>query len=258
MMNHHNQKGMDSGKPKNWARVGNHDHDLYGKHGIEIIIWSLSEDNTQSWVSVSHGSNKFVIDSNNNDTEVPEDLLEEQALQLNVEDFACRSKAKAKPQKGNLLAIHQGSFRWTEGLGLILNQGKILSPIMRFRRKWSIFFDILGNTTRRWRSGSILENQRTSSESISTISLLVWRSLERMLGSTRRSKKEISVLHWCFRNIYKLFKIIQDAILLILQSPWSIGAWSDQTTSCILTSRKMEETSSHGVLGSQKLLNRTD
>ena len=73
---------------------------LYGKHGVEIRIWSLSEDNTQSWVRISHGSNKFLIDSNNNnDTEVPEDLPEEQALQLKVKDFACRSKAKAKPQR---------------------------------------------------------------------------------------------------------------------------------------------------------------
>ena len=38
------------------------------------------------------------MDSNNNDTEVPEDQPEEQALQLNVKDFAYRSKAKAKPQ----------------------------------------------------------------------------------------------------------------------------------------------------------------
>ena len=40
-----------------------------------------------------------MIDSNNNDTEVPEDLFEEQALQLKVKDCACRSKAKAKPQR---------------------------------------------------------------------------------------------------------------------------------------------------------------
>ena len=26
---------------------------LYGKHGVEIRIWSLSEDNTQSWVRIS-------------------------------------------------------------------------------------------------------------------------------------------------------------------------------------------------------------
>ena len=72
---------------------------LYGKHGVEISTWSLSENNAQSWVRISHGSNKFVIDSNNNDTEIPEDLPEEQASQLKVKDFASRSKAKAKPQK---------------------------------------------------------------------------------------------------------------------------------------------------------------
>ena len=48
---------------------------LHGKHGVEIRIWSLSEDNTQSSVRISHGSNKFVIDSNNNNTESPADLL---------------------------------------------------------------------------------------------------------------------------------------------------------------------------------------
>ena len=39
-----------------------------------------------------------MIDSNNN-TESPEDQPEEQALQLNVKEFAYRSKAKAKPQR---------------------------------------------------------------------------------------------------------------------------------------------------------------
>ena len=72
---------------------------MYGKHGVEIRIWSLSEDNTQSWVRISHGSNKFVIHSNNNDTESPEDLPEEQASQSIVKVFAARSKANAKPQR---------------------------------------------------------------------------------------------------------------------------------------------------------------
>ena len=72
---------------------------LYGKHGVEIRIWSLSEDNTQFWVRISHGTNKFVMDSKNNDTEVPEDQLEDQALHLNAKELACRYKAKAKPQR---------------------------------------------------------------------------------------------------------------------------------------------------------------
>ena len=33
---------------------------LHGKYGVEIRIWSLSRDNTHSWVRISHGSNRFV------------------------------------------------------------------------------------------------------------------------------------------------------------------------------------------------------
>ena len=35
---------------------------LYGKYGLEIRIWSLSQDNSHSWVRISHGSNKYVVD----------------------------------------------------------------------------------------------------------------------------------------------------------------------------------------------------
>ena len=72
---------------------------MYGKHGVEIRIWSLSQDNSHSWVRISHGSNKYVVDSNYNNTEVPADLPEEQASQSSVRVVAARSKAKAKPQK---------------------------------------------------------------------------------------------------------------------------------------------------------------
>ena len=40
-----------------------------------------------------------MINLNSNETEIPEDQLEEYALKLNAKDFACRSKAKAKPQR---------------------------------------------------------------------------------------------------------------------------------------------------------------
>ena len=60
---------------------------------------SLNRDNTHSWVRISHGSNKFVMNLNNNDTEIPENQLEDQALQLDAQDFVNRSKAKAKPQR---------------------------------------------------------------------------------------------------------------------------------------------------------------
>ena len=41
---------------------------FHGNHGVEIKIWSLSSDNTHSWVRISHGSNKFVMNLNNNGT----------------------------------------------------------------------------------------------------------------------------------------------------------------------------------------------
>ena len=72
---------------------------LHGKYGVEIRISSVNRDNTHSWVRNSHGSNKFVMNLNNNEQEIPEDQLEEYALPLNAKDFACRSKAKAKPQR---------------------------------------------------------------------------------------------------------------------------------------------------------------
>ena len=97
----------ESSQPKGWiqgnTRIGPvleiTTSYLYGKHGVEIRIWSLSEDNSQSWVRISHGPNKFVIGSNYNNTEVPADLPEEQASQSIVKIFAARSKAKAKPQR---------------------------------------------------------------------------------------------------------------------------------------------------------------
>ena len=75
---------------------------LHGKYGVEIRIWSLSEDQSHSWVRISHGSNEFVMNLNNNEQEIPEVQLEEYALKLVAKDFACRTKAKAKPQRREL------------------------------------------------------------------------------------------------------------------------------------------------------------
>ena len=72
---------------------------LHGQHGVEVRIMSLSRDNTHSWVRIAHGSDKFVMNLNNNEPEIPEDQLEEHAIKLSAKYFACRSKAKAKPQR---------------------------------------------------------------------------------------------------------------------------------------------------------------
>ena len=69
----------------------------YGKHGIEIRIKSVNQDNSQSWVRISYGTIKYVIDSNHNNTEIPADSHEDQTSQTSVKLIAARSKAKAKP-----------------------------------------------------------------------------------------------------------------------------------------------------------------
>ena len=112
---------MDPRKHENRTRI-------HGKHGVEIRIMSLSKDHSDSWVRISHGSNKFVMVLNNNDTEIPEDQLEDQGTD---------QKQKQSHKEKNLLPLHQESFLWKAGSGLILNQGNILSLSLstKFRRK---------------------------------------------------------------------------------------------------------------------------
>ena len=72
---------------------------LHGEYGVEIRISFVNPDNSHSWVRISHGSNKFVMNLNNIEQEIPEFQLGEYALKLDAKDLACRSKAKAKPQR---------------------------------------------------------------------------------------------------------------------------------------------------------------
>ena len=89
-----------------------------GKHGIEIRIWSVGQHNSQSWVRISYGTNKYVIDSNHNNTEIPADPHEDQTSQTSVKVIAARSKAKAKPQKRepvdtpSIIPVHER--RWID------------------------------------------------------------------------------------------------------------------------------------------------
>ena len=73
------------------------------KYGIEIRIWSVNQDNSQSWVRISYGTIKYVVDSNQDNTEIPADPQEDQVPQTSIKVVAARSKAKAKPQQRELV-----------------------------------------------------------------------------------------------------------------------------------------------------------
>ena len=96
---HHNQKDGSKGTPKLgpcWklhpvTRTVN--MELRSEFGLwtETILTPGSE--------ILMDQKKFVMNLNNNETEIPEVQLEEYASKLDAKDFACRSKAKAKPQR---------------------------------------------------------------------------------------------------------------------------------------------------------------
>ena len=127
------------------------------------------------------------------------------------------NKSKAKPLKKKPVVIQRASFRWMKGTGLVLKQ-EILSAyevskkvihLLRHSQKEQREDD---GAVQFWRIKEHLQNQFPKN------SFLVWRSLKKMLGS-RKSEKEIPVLHWRFWNNClspSSFKDIHDAILLIL------------------------------------------
>ena len=61
LTNHH-KKGWIQGSTRIGPVLEITTSHLYDKHGIEIRFWSMRKDNSQSWVRIFHGSNKFVID----------------------------------------------------------------------------------------------------------------------------------------------------------------------------------------------------
>ena len=88
------------------------------KYGIEIRIESVNQDNSHSWVRISYGTVKYVIDSIQDNTEIPADPQEEQVPQTSTSVVAARSKAKAKPQPrvlvGTTATIPIHERRWID------------------------------------------------------------------------------------------------------------------------------------------------
>ena len=80
----------------------------------------MSQDNSQSWVRISYGTVKYVVDSIQDNTEIPADPQEERVPQTSIKVVAARSeaKAKAKPQPrvlvGSTATIPIHGRRWID------------------------------------------------------------------------------------------------------------------------------------------------
>ena len=187
---------------------------LHGNIGVEIKIWSLNGDNTHSWVRISHGSNKFVINSNNNDTEVPEDQHEEQASHLNAEEFVSQPKAKPprrEPADSSSRIIPMNRRNWID-----VKPGEhSLSAYEVFEECNSSSSTISASTSRRgwsgyfWRMKEKLQNQFPQSIHWSDDR---WKAC--LAAGGGGAQKRYQYQEQLF--ISEFFKDIQGAILLIL------------------------------------------
>ena len=78
----------------------------------------MGQDNSLSWVSIPYGTIKYVVDSNQNNTEIPADPQADQVPQTSIKVVAARSKAKEKPQKRELVdttaTIPMHERRWID------------------------------------------------------------------------------------------------------------------------------------------------
>ena len=189
-------RGWIQGKPKIGPVFEVTTSCLHGKHGVEIRIWSLSGDNTHSWVRISHGSNKFVMDSNNNDTEVPEDQLEEQALKLNAKDIVGQTKAKAKPESKEPAEFSSRIIPMDRRHWIDIEPGKhslsayeISKKVIHLLRHSQQVHREEDGAVHFWRIKENLQNPFPQSIHWSDDR---WKVC---FSSRRRSKKDISVLH---------------------------------------------------------------
>ena len=186
---------------------------------FEIRIWSLNRDNTQSWVRISYGSNRFAMNLNNNDTKVPEDQLEEYALQLDAKDFACRSKAKAKPQRrepagssSRIVPMERRNWIDIEAGKHSLSEYEVSKKVIHLLRHSQKVHREEDGTVHFWRIKENLQNQFPQSIHSSDDR---WKlCLAAGGGSKRRYQYCSDIQEELF--ISELFKDIQDAFLLIL------------------------------------------
>ena len=172
---------------------------LHGKHGVEIKIWCLNRDNSHSSVRISDGLNKLVTNLNNNEQETSEMQFGEYALKLNAGDFASRSKAKAKPQKrepanSSTRTIPIGERTWTD-----------VEPGKQSLSDYPV-------------SKKLIHLLRHRSRIISCIVIIGLTKSGRAAWKEEDKRKDFSIVlilqeQFCTSE---LFKVIQDAVLLIL------------------------------------------
>ena len=160
---------------------------LHGKYGVEIRIMSVNRDNSHSWVTClwwiwTTTSRKFWKFSSMN-------MRGNWMRRILHAD----RRPKQNHKEENLPALHQEQFLLGTGLGPMLNQENIHSPIMIYLRNWFFFFVMeikyIEKMMERFNSGELKR---------------IFRNISEKHGRRRRKQEKIPVLYWVFRNILYL------------------------------------------------------
>ena len=113
------------------------------KYGIEIRIESVNQDSSHSWVRISYGTVKYVIDSiEEENSEIPADPQEEQIPQTSTSVVAARSKAKSKPPSRVLVGT-TATIRIHETRLIDIEPSKQYLASYDLSKKSLIFFDTI-------------------------------------------------------------------------------------------------------------------
>ena len=190
---------------------------LPSKYGVEITIESINKDHSHPWVWTSHGLNKLVTNLNNNGQETSEVQFEEFALRLNAIDFASRSMAKAKPQNrdspsSSTRTVPIGERTWTdvEPQKYSLSEYPVSKQLITLLRHGDLPREDDG-AIELWRIKDYLQKH------VCILNIGLMKSGKAPWQEEEETRKDFSIVVLIREKFFtsELFKVIQDAILLI-------------------------------------------
>ena len=179
----------------------------------------MNQDNSQSWVRISYETIKYVVDSNQDNTEILADPQEDQVPQTSIKVVAARSKAKAKPQQrepvGTTATIPMHERRWID----IEPSEQTLAAYDLSKKVISLLRH--NQTVQQEKDGAIESTELNSifeiilhkySIGLMTVGKLVWQQEE-----VRKEDISIALIIWEQLCTSELFKDTLETILLILR-----------------------------------------
>ena len=198
---------------------------LQGKYGVEIRTESVNKDNSHSMVRISHGLKKLVTDLSNtendddNEQETSEMQFEDCALKTNVLAFASRSKAKAKPRRrtpacSSIRSVPISDRSWTD-----IEPKTFRLSLTQCQNNWVLFFVMVIYFEKKMERSNSGDKKIVFGTNLSDLNIGLMKCGRVQWQETEATRKDFNIVLINQDKkffISELFKVIQDAIPLIL------------------------------------------